>query len=349
MKKIRITIKDIAAKSGFSSSTVSYALRNHPSIPEKTRDKIRAIAEKMGYQPDPMLSALVAYRRQKQIKETNRNVLALLTGAPFLDWIKEGKNSHLYAGLEDTAFRSGYDVEKFTCPPTKKEQRQLGKTLYNRGIKGLVCLLWPNLEEEVAFPWHCFSVVSMSRTPEKPTTHSVVTNLYQSMILIAEKLKELGYERPALVISEGINIRTCKKWEAGYRLIYHDFKKCPKPLIFEHVKGLEDGSTMALFQQWLKKEKPDVLIHAGPPYLLYNLKNDLKMKVPEEIGYCSLDHYGDDPIASGILQSRIKEGSLTVELLTGMILRGETGKPDIPYCLELEGIWIPGKSLVTQV
>ena len=38
-------------------STVSLALRDHPSIPPSTRARIRAVAKEFGYQRDPLLDA----------------------------------------------------------------------------------------------------------------------------------------------------------------------------------------------------------------------------------------------------------------------------------------------------
>ncbi|MGK0236799.1 MAG: LacI family transcriptional regulator [Candidatus Pelagisphaera sp.] len=56
-------MKDIAAKAGVHQTTVSPALGNHPSLPKKTRDRIQGLAKEMDYQPDPALSALIAYRQ----------------------------------------------------------------------------------------------------------------------------------------------------------------------------------------------------------------------------------------------------------------------------------------------
>ena len=62
----RITQKDIAHHAGVTQATVSLALRNHPSVSAEVRDRIVALAEKLGYRPDPMLSSLVAYRSYLQ-------------------------------------------------------------------------------------------------------------------------------------------------------------------------------------------------------------------------------------------------------------------------------------------
>jgi len=46
------TIKDVARVSGYSVSAVSYALNNHPSIPEHTRQRIMAVANELKYVPN---------------------------------------------------------------------------------------------------------------------------------------------------------------------------------------------------------------------------------------------------------------------------------------------------------
>src|SRR4051812_43686224 len=58
----RITMKDVARKMGVHVSTVSLALRNSAELPVATRERVQAVARELGYQADPMLSALTAYR-----------------------------------------------------------------------------------------------------------------------------------------------------------------------------------------------------------------------------------------------------------------------------------------------
>jgi len=62
----RPTIRDIGRETGFHYSTVSLALRDHPRIPDSTKQLIREAAKGLGYQPDAMLSALCAYRVMKR-------------------------------------------------------------------------------------------------------------------------------------------------------------------------------------------------------------------------------------------------------------------------------------------
>ena len=47
-----VTIQDIANKSGFAISTVSRALSDSPKISAKTKERIKKIAQDMGYTPN---------------------------------------------------------------------------------------------------------------------------------------------------------------------------------------------------------------------------------------------------------------------------------------------------------
>ena len=64
--KNRVTQQDVALRAGVHRTAVSLALKKHPSIPAETRERIEAVAAEMGYVPDPMLSALAAYRGSRR-------------------------------------------------------------------------------------------------------------------------------------------------------------------------------------------------------------------------------------------------------------------------------------------
>ena len=56
----RVTIKDVAARAGVSPSAVSIALNGKgASLPEKTRERIRAAADELDYRPDYSARAMV--------------------------------------------------------------------------------------------------------------------------------------------------------------------------------------------------------------------------------------------------------------------------------------------------
>ena len=55
---VKVTIRDICREAGVSVATVSRALNNKPRTSSKTREKIRALAERLGYQPNAVARML---------------------------------------------------------------------------------------------------------------------------------------------------------------------------------------------------------------------------------------------------------------------------------------------------
>ncbi|MEU8545889.1 LacI family DNA-binding transcriptional regulator [Streptomyces roseoverticillatus] len=54
----RPTIKDIARRAGVSESAVSFALNGRPGVSEATRERVRRVAEQLGWQPSTAARAL---------------------------------------------------------------------------------------------------------------------------------------------------------------------------------------------------------------------------------------------------------------------------------------------------
>src|SRR5271165_4247185 len=60
-----VRMAEIAQQLGVASSTVSRALRGDPRIGAQMRRRVEDVAEKMGYRPNPLVSALMANRRRR--------------------------------------------------------------------------------------------------------------------------------------------------------------------------------------------------------------------------------------------------------------------------------------------
>ncbi|KFI50312.1 LacI family DNA-binding transcriptional regulator [Bifidobacterium biavatii] len=58
MKRSAATLKDVASAAGVSAMTVSKALRNAPGVSDKTRERVLAIAQNIGYETNVSASAL---------------------------------------------------------------------------------------------------------------------------------------------------------------------------------------------------------------------------------------------------------------------------------------------------
>jgi len=61
-KSKRVTLRDIAERMGMTTATISKALRDGNDISRETREKVKAIAEEMGYRPNILARSLVQNR-----------------------------------------------------------------------------------------------------------------------------------------------------------------------------------------------------------------------------------------------------------------------------------------------
>ena len=68
-----MTIKDLAAKTGYAVGTVSRVLNNHPNVSEKARAAILAAVEESGFQLN---------QNAKQLKQSHAtSILVILKGS----------------------------------------------------------------------------------------------------------------------------------------------------------------------------------------------------------------------------------------------------------------------------
>ena len=110
-KKMRVTIKQIAELSGVSRGTVDRALNNRPGVKLEVQERIKKIAEDLGYKPNPAAKALADNRyNTKRI-----GVLLNSEGNPFFEDVIKGVKAALLE-LEEFGMQStiktmkGYDA-----------------------------------------------------------------------------------------------------------------------------------------------------------------------------------------------------------------------------------------------
>ena len=84
--KERVTIKDISAKLGISSTTVHRALAGKEGMTDELRDKILQTAREMGYEINYAASCIL----------TSSFICNRLQNIPFIPFILTGKNLNIY-------------------------------------------------------------------------------------------------------------------------------------------------------------------------------------------------------------------------------------------------------------
>jgi len=342
----KITLRDIAKVAGVSHVTVSLALRNHPSIPEKTRNRVKKIAKEMEYQPDAMLAALNAYRRRNNEVHfhavlawihsfSDRNAMHGVSGP-----------SLYYKGAHERALELGYGLEEFWTLEPGMTSKRLGEVLKSRRIQGI--LLPPvqrvqtsKVRPTIDLPWEWFSVVAFGFSHQQ-NFHIVANTQYRTARNMVRKLHSLGYKRIGFFSWMDIIARTDMNFSAGY------WAECNwlrlRPMMLQNIRP-EDASDDydAAFISWIRKAKPDAVI--GFDGRIASLLKNNGIQVPQDIAVAVLDRDPNHPEIAGMDQNPIQMGRVAVDQLVGLIQRNERGIPEFPLSTYVESIWRDGPSV----
>lgn len=127
MGKAIIRLKDIADKTGFSTNTVSLALRESPRIPLQTRELIRRAATELNYLPNQIAKSLVS-------RETKTIGLVLTD-------ITNPVLTHTAQAIEIALAERGYGTVFATSNNTLSEEVRAVEMVRSRQVDGI--LIYP--------------------------------------------------------------------------------------------------------------------------------------------------------------------------------------------------------------
>lgn len=334
----RLTLRDIAKAAGCHYTTVSLALRNHPSLPEATAQRLRDLARKMGYVPDPMLASLSSYRSSLGAVGFQA-ILGWVTNHPTRNgWRKQKLFADYYEGARTRAKSLGYGLEEFWLRERAMTPARAAQILKARGISGLIVAPQPDPGTSINLDWDGFSAVTIGYSLARPNLHLVAPNQYRAIRQAMRELSARGYRRPGLVMLRASDDRVDNNWTAGFSASQGVLRPGDRlaPLLLE---AWDEGR----FYAWLKRHAPDVIITK-----LTEVRPALqrrKCNTPAEIGtvFLSLPELTGEQ--AGIYESPERVGAAAAEYLTGMIHRNERGVPKSHQQLLVEASWVEGRTI----
>jgi DNA-binding LacI/PurR family transcriptional regulator len=342
--KKTVTLKDIAQEAGVSLMTVSRALRNQSNLSSATRAKVQQIAKKLGYRPNPLVSALMSYRRAARPVRQNLS-LGFITNFPAREgWRVSKIYEDFHRGAAESADRHGYRLEEFWLRSPGMTSERMSSILYHRNISGLVIAPLPVSLGHLRLDWEQFSAVTFGYSLARPLLHRAVNHQFRSMRLAMRRLRRLGYRRIGLAMAASYDQRVDHHWVGSYLGEQHHYKPAEQvPLL---VIEDEDWNE-ATFATWFKQHRPDVIISQQEEILNW-LKN-LGRKVPGDVGFAHLNAPDAAGTFGGIHQNGVVVGSVAVDFLVGMINRNERGIPELAHSILVEGTWVDGRTLQRPV
>lgn len=327
---------DIAKAAGVSKNAVSLALRADPQISETTRQRIEETAKKLGYRRNPVVGELMA-RLHAGGPKRFRSSIALVNANMDKQALKLHPTIPIYVdGCRRRAEELGYRIDEFWMREPGFTSEQWMKVFKARGIPGgiIVGLMNENrihqsflsVVEQMPF------VVTGVRTRDPALPFACVDH-HMVALHAFEKALQLGYKRPGLVLDETIDALVEHRFTAGYRtgqqLVLHSRRLNPYLFTQKDIPS---------FAAWLKSQRPDVV------FTLYNETQTWIQKASseyrEKVDLIQYEWRASNPEISGINQHNDLAGQAAVDMLVGMLHRGERGVPEFSRATLINPTWV---------
>ena len=187
-KQRRTSLKDLASELGVSIATVSRALRSSPEIGRDMQQRVKDLAKKLNYRPNPFAQSL----RKEAPKVIGVVVPNLVT--------------HYYAavldGIEDEARREGYSVISANSHERFEDEAHAIENFIGLHVEGIIACLSQNttdyshfkLLQEMGIP-----LVFFGRTCMTDTFSSVTANGDEAAQQATQHLIDTGSKRIAFL------------------------------------------------------------------------------------------------------------------------------------------------------
>lgn len=314
MKKVRHTsLKDLATELGVSISTVSRALKDSPEIGTEMKKKVKDLAKKLGYRPNPF-------------------AMSLLKNAPrIIGIIVPDIVTHYYSsitsGINEVARQNGYSTIISSSYEQYEREKECLEDLINIRVEGIIACLSQETNEHSHFEAlydQNVPLVFFDRVCLTDKFSSVITDNVDSATIATNHFLDTGSKRVAF-IGGANSLEIVKQRKHGYLQALRERKiKIEKDLVFCKRIGYDAGYEGAKTLLSLPNS-PDAILCMTDSLAFGAMKaiKDNGLKIPEDvalIGYTDEIHsnYVDPPLTAMTHQT-YKMGETACELLLKQI------------------------------
>lgn len=339
MADLAVTMREVAERAGVSLMTVSRVLRNHTSVAPATRVRVARAAEELGYRTNPLVGAWMAHLRSSTARQTQKQIIAFLTweSAPAVFENSLTVRSY-YEGARERAEQLGFELRSFGMDQPRMTGKRMSTVLQARGIVGLLIAPVPSPVDTIAMEWERFSAVCFGYSMQEPNLHRVTNHQIHSIRLAVAELTRLGYRRIGLALELAKDVRVDYNWTSGFLPYQMSLPVADRIASFLPPKMEREG-----LLEWVSRERPEVIV-GGRPDMIEWLRAVGK-RVPEDIGFATLEWYQENGDIAGVDQNSRMVGSAGLELVVEQLYHNQRGLMETPKVVLIESRWQPGNSV----
>jgi LacI family transcriptional regulator len=329
------TLDAVAQHAGVSKMTASRALRNTGRVNADTRQRILAMAEALGYRPNPLVQTLMAGVRRRRIEQSVN--IAWVTTFP------EGTPPPAPVQVMEAAARArcreqGYELDRIHIHAPGLTLPTITRIFTARGIRAAIIGPLQRPGEIAHFPFDVYAVAAIGRSLNQPALHYTMAHHFHAMTRTLDELTSRGYRRIGLLQSSEMNTRA----EQSTRMVFehHCLRSGVDPLTASQIY---DQWKLRDVRAWLEAFQPDAILVDHPqvfPFLV-----EAGVPIGAGSGVAALSWQEGHPDCAGIRQPFAALAAGAVDMVVAQLHRNERGIPARPKAMLFEGDWVEGTTL----
>ena len=309
MKQHRVSLKDLADELGVSIATVSRALRGSHEVGEEMKERVRALAKKLNYRPNPFAQSLR--------KEAPRIIGVVVPNLV----------THYYAsvldGIEEYAKSKGYSVFSSNSHEDHEREEQAIDNFISMHVEGIIaCLAQDTIDYSHFKEIHEMGIplVFFARTCLPEFFSQVVANGDVAAQQATQHLIENGCRRIAFIGGPN-HLDMVKRRKHGYLEALRENKIPIDRELVACGKIDFDTARNATLQLLRSPNPPDAILAFNDiiTYAAFDAIKSLELRIPDDVAIMGFTD-GDTaafvtPKLSAIMDQAGKQGMKACELL----------------------------------
>ncbi|MEO7412107.1 MAG: LacI family DNA-binding transcriptional regulator [Opitutaceae bacterium] len=333
-----VSMADVAQAAGVHQTTVSRALRNDRRISAAKRRQIRALADKLGYRPHPLISALVAVRRQRRPPRFEATIAYVASVQ------RDPTSDDLYIeGARSAVARLGYRLDVFRLGEEGLTAPRLNAILRARNVYGLIIGALARRGENFVLSWRQYCIVTIEYTFSRPEFDRVVHDCYAGMRDIMQACRRAGRRRVGLLLSIVADERTERLFSAAYGVEQAaDAFFAPIPPL------IQPDWDEAAFAIWRRRYRPEVIVTSNAFLPQVQAWCDAKgIVIGRDVHLANVNTFQFGRIA-GVAQNPRVIGAAAARMVVDKILNNDRGIPAVRLTVLTPGRWMNGSSFCAK-
>jgi DNA-binding LacI/PurR family transcriptional regulator len=327
---VPITQRDVAAACGVHPSTICLALKNSPSIPLLTRQRVQAVAEELGYRPNVAARNLALLRGDKT--GAGSLPIAWLNQEPSRQhWRNDPGARTCFESARRRAEELGYHLEEIWTREPGMTAGRLVQIIRARGIEGVLLPVHRSFEFSLlTASWNDCALVGINDYRLAEWVDVVCLDHYRNAEMIFRHTRRMEAGRIGLALTAQFDSASNGLVQSCF--FRHQADVALTDRVPVCLLGGDANANQSAFEEWLNEYAPEIVVTAEAGLV----------RQAQQAGYGPL--WIGLGSGGGVFDGGVEDGagevaSLAVDCVVEKMRRFERGVREATRVHLLRGVW----------